>query len=153
MHIRNKTSLTRLWGVNKAPCSESMRFWKININISNVINTSLSLHLTVKSGSSPDGWRNITLIGFVWKKKVTYTYDASKAKKTKTNFHFWVNKPFMQYNFKYFNAKNYLNHLYTATLIWYYSFYIIRFHKTSVNLSSLILVYTFREELRLILLH
>ncbi len=35
----------------KASCSESMRFCKKNVHISNVINTSLSLHLTVVSGN------------------------------------------------------------------------------------------------------
>ncbi len=35
----------------KASCSESMRFCKININISNVINTFFSLPLTVVHGS------------------------------------------------------------------------------------------------------
>ncbi len=36
----------------KAPWSESIRFWKINIHISNVINTSLSLDLTATCGRS-----------------------------------------------------------------------------------------------------
>ncbi len=34
---------------------------------------------------------NLTLIGFVWKKKVTYTYVDSKGSKTQANLHFWVN--------------------------------------------------------------
>ncbi len=34
---------------------------------------------------------NITPIGFVWKKKVIYTYDALRVSKTQANFHFWVN--------------------------------------------------------------
>ncbi len=34
---------------------------------------------------------NITRIEFIWKKKVTYTYDASRVSKTQANFHFWVN--------------------------------------------------------------
>ncbi len=40
----------------KASCSESMRFCKKNIHISN-LNTFLSLHLTVKGGSRSGGWR------------------------------------------------------------------------------------------------
>ncbi len=39
-----------------ASCSESMRFCKINIHISNVINTFFSLPLTVIRGSRPGGW-------------------------------------------------------------------------------------------------
>ncbi len=35
----------------------------------------------------------ITPIGFVWKKKVTYIWDASKGSKTQPNFHFWWTNP------------------------------------------------------------
>ncbi len=38
----------------KAHCSQSMHFWRINIHISNIINTYFSLHLTVTGGSSVD---------------------------------------------------------------------------------------------------
>ncbi len=41
----------------KASCSESMHFCKINIHISNVINTFFSLPLTVARGSCSGGWR------------------------------------------------------------------------------------------------
>ncbi len=41
----------------KASCSESMRFCKKNIHISNVINTFFSLPLTVVRGSCSGGWR------------------------------------------------------------------------------------------------
>ncbi len=34
---------------------------------------------------------NITLIGFIWKKKVIYTYDASRVSKSQANLNFWVN--------------------------------------------------------------
>ncbi len=34
---------------------------------------------------------NLTQIGFVWKKKVIYTYDALSVSKTWANFQFWVN--------------------------------------------------------------
>ncbi len=70
----------------KASCSKSMHFCKINIHISNVINTFFSLPLSVLYGRHSGGWRypivrlggartifNITLIGFIWKKKFINT--------------------------------------------------------------------------------
>ncbi len=36
----------------------------------------------------------ITLIGFVWKKKVIYTSDASRVSKSQANFHFEWTNPF-----------------------------------------------------------
>ncbi len=57
MCICNKTCLTRLRGWIKTSCRESMRFWKVNIHISNVINTLSSLLLTVVRRSRSGGWR------------------------------------------------------------------------------------------------
>ncbi len=40
-----------------------------------------------KAWKSQDNF-NLTQIGFVWKKKVIYTYDALSVSKTWANFHF-----------------------------------------------------------------
>ncbi len=45
----------------------------------------------------------ITLIGFVWNKKVIYTEDALRVSKTWANFHSWVNYPFKDDFFQYFD--------------------------------------------------
>ncbi len=52
--IHNKTCLNKGAWI-KASCSNSMCFCKKYIHISNVINTSLSLHLTVVRGSHSGG--------------------------------------------------------------------------------------------------
>ncbi len=45
-----------------------------------------------KGLEGPELFFNITPIGFLWKNKVTYTWDTSKASKTQPHFHFWVDQ-------------------------------------------------------------
>ncbi len=58
--IKHASHGSRTW--IKASCSESMRFCKKNIHISNVINTFPSLHLTVIRGSRSGGWRRTSAL-------------------------------------------------------------------------------------------
>ncbi len=83
----------------KALCSEAMRFWKINIHISNIINTffltsadcgkrkmltssELDLFIPMERIGGARTIFYLPPIGFIWKKHVTYTWDASEGSKT-----------------------------------------------------------------------
>ncbi len=71
----------------KASCSKSMRFCKENIHISNVINTFLSLPVSVVRGSHSGGWCRTSALRDWWRtRREKKTKRQSWIRSTKRGF-------------------------------------------------------------------